>query len=148
MLPLKKAVKIIVLASLFIFLFVNGSIAKTFSLLSFQQARLSNVQARNEQTVKNSFVIQNNQHQEKTEFYRSVIQKANLEGFRLKNQDIILKFDEGFDVVLPSAQSLYNKGVKIVVNSYEKEFGSGFRIPKFSILEDGTLHASYEKAVK
>ncbi len=99
-------------------------------------------------TVENSIKIQNNRHQDKEEYYKALIYESNMEGYRLRNEDVILTFSEGFECVLYSANTLLNKGIKIDTASYQTEFSCKFILPVFSISEDRNIIATYVKVSK
>ena len=99
-------------------------------------------------TVKNSIKIQNNKFPDKEEFYKSSIYKADMESYRLRDKDVILAFSEGFECVMLSARYLANKGITIDVDSYQTNFSFNFKLPVFSIAENGNLIATYQKVGK
>lgn len=100
-----------------------------------------------QQTVPNSIEIKNNKHPEKEKYYKDLIYKADMENYRLKEKDVVLKFTEGFECVLLSAKSLAASGKHINTDSYQMEFPEGFIMPSFSISQNGTLIAGYTKSV-
>ena len=99
-------------------------------------------------TVEKSIKIQKNKHPDKEEYYKALIYESNMEGYRLRNEDVILTFSEGFECVLYSANTLLNKGIKIDTASYQTEFSSKFILPIFSISEDRNIIATYLKVSK
>jgi hypothetical protein len=100
-----------------------------------------------QQTAKNSITIQNNQHPEKEQYYKDLIYKADMENYRLKEKDVVLKFTEGFECVLLSAQKISKLGKSVSVESYKTEFTEEFVMPSFSISQNGTIMAAYPKVI-
>ncbi len=99
-------------------------------------------------TIKNSIKIQNNKFPDKEEFYKSSIYKADMESYRLREKDVVLIFSEGFECVMLSARSLANKGIMIDLDSYQTSFSFNFKLPVFSLAENGNLIATYQKVGK
>ncbi|MHB8260673.1 MAG: hypothetical protein ACYDCN_06665 [Bacteroidia bacterium] len=95
------------------------------------------------QTIPNSFKIINNNHPEKEAFYIASIEKANMENYRLKDKEVILKFDNGFECVMLSAKDLFMIGKSINAVNYQESFPINFSLPFFNILQDGHLMAKY-----
>ena len=96
------------------------------------------------QTIANSFKITNNRHPENETFYTSSILKADMEKYRLRDKEVTIKFENGFDCVMLSAKQLFLKGIKINALNYEEAFPVLFSMPVFSILQDGHLMAVYQ----
>jgi hypothetical protein len=99
-------------------------------------------------TLPNSIQIQNNSIKEKELFYLASIYKADMEAYRLKNTDVTVDFSNGFQCVLYSAEKLRSKGILVDINSYKEKFDERFRLPLFSVCEDGQLTALYPKVFK
>ena len=99
-------------------------------------------------TIKKSILIKNNKFPEKEEYYKAAIYKADMESYRLRDKDVVLTFAEGFECVMLSARSVANNGVAIDVDSYQKDFSFNFKLPVFSIGENGNLIATYKKVGK
>ena len=99
-------------------------------------------------THPNSFKIEKTNSSKKAQKYTSALLKANMESFRLRNEDVMLEFSEGFSCVLYSAASLSDKGTVLDVNSYRITFEKGYELPIFSISESGFIIAEYQKAFK
>ncbi len=118
--------------------------AFTFLLvLSCKMALLAQVT-----TIKNSIVIKNNHHPEKETFYKEAIYRSEMENFRLREKDVVLKFSDGFECVMLSAKTLKEKGENIDLNNYQMDFIPKFVLPIFTITQEGMLVASYEKVIK
>ena len=92
-------------------------------------------------------VISNNS-KEVNNFYISALAKANMENFRLKNEDVQIKFKEGVVCVLLSASKIKNTGITIELNSYKDQFDDNFILPVFSVTPDGYLLTEYKKKLK
>jgi hypothetical protein len=95
-------------------------------------------------TIPNSFVIKNNSGKVKDGLITSAITNANMESYRLKDKDVTLHFEEGFDCMLYSAKSLFVKGISIDANSYKSDFTERYKLPIFSISASGILIAKHE----
>jgi hypothetical protein len=83
----------------------------------------------------------------KDEFSKA-ISAANLETYRLKSKEVVLKFEEGFDCILVPAETLKKQGISINTQLYNTEYPDNYKLPLFSILKDGTLKATYESISK
>jgi hypothetical protein len=102
-------------------------------------------------TVDNSrekFILKGVASEEKLAFYKESISKANMESYRLREKEVIIQFEEGFECILPSAKQLIIKGYELDPNSYQLDFSNRFLMPVFQILADGQLVAKYEKVFK
>ncbi|HEX7413863.1 MAG TPA: hypothetical protein VF411_07430 [Bacteroidia bacterium] len=100
------------------------------------------------QTIPNSFKIINNQHPESEAFYIASITKASMENYRLKDKEVTLKFDNGFNCVMLSAKDLFRSGKSINASNYQESFPINFSLPVFNILQDGHLMAKYPNVGK
>jgi hypothetical protein len=100
------------------------------------------------QTIPNSFKLTNNLHTEKEAFYVASIEKADMEKYRLKDKEVTLKFENGFECTLFSAKELFMNGRSINAASYEESFPRRFMLPVFTILESGQLMARYQNMGK
>jgi hypothetical protein len=100
------------------------------------------------QTLPNSFKIKNSNHPENEVFYIASIEKANMEKYRLKDSDITLHFENGFDCVMISAKQLFLNGVTINASNYEEKFPVHYSLPVFNVLQDGQLMAVYSNIDK
>ncbi len=98
------------------------------------------------QTLPNSFKITNSRHPENEAFYYTSIEKADMEKYRLKDKEVTLKFENGFECVLFSAKELFMNGRNINAASYEENFPKKFTLPVFNMLESGQLVAIYPSA--
>ena len=95
------------------------------------------------QTITGSFKIIHNQHPEKEAFYIASVEKANMEKYRLKNQQVILKFENEFECVMLAAKELFVQGKKINLSQYEENFPKEYNLPVFTIISSGQLIAVY-----
>ncbi|HXD93241.1 MAG TPA: hypothetical protein VNX01_08510 [Bacteroidia bacterium] len=100
------------------------------------------------QTITGSFKLVNNRHPEQESFYISSITKADMEKYRLKDKEVTLKFENGFECVLFSAKELFMNGRNINAASYEESFPAKYSLPYFNILDSGQLMAVYESERK
>ncbi|MBS1647737.1 MAG: hypothetical protein JST67_10390 [Bacteroidetes bacterium] len=96
------------------------------------------------QTIPKSFTIANNNHPEKEAYYIQQIEKANMENYRLKSKDVVLKFENGFTCTMLSAKTLFTNGFQVNPANYPEEFPKDFSLPSMRILDDGTLYALYK----
>ena len=96
------------------------------------------------QTIPNSFKITNNRHPENAAFYTTSIEKANMENYRLRDKEVTITFENGFDCVMLSAKELFLKGTKLNAMNYEEKFAPLVSLPVFTILQDGHLMAVYQ----
>ena len=94
-----------------------------------------------EKTLPNSFEITGNYDKTKLDFYKSSILAASMEGYRLKEKDITIKFKEDFEVVIYSAKTLFLRGVNVDINNYKDEFPSEYTLPLFSVDVNGHILA-------
>lgn len=69
-----------------------------------------------------------------------------MEKYRLRDKEITLKFENGFDCVMMSAKQLFLKGVSVNAMNYEEKFAPLYTLPVFTILQDGHLMATYMNA--
>lgn len=99
------------------------------------------------QTIPNSFKITNNNHPENELFYVASISKADMEKYRLKNQDVTLHFENGFDCIMISAKQLFLNGININANNYPEKFPFHLSLPIFNVLESGQLMAVYNNTI-
>ncbi len=110
---------------------------------------LSIVVSFSQTTYKGSFVIKDLSDNSKLEFYTSAIEKSNFEKYRLQDQDVILKFKNGFALELSSVKSLKSKGLVINTDQYEKVKADDYQYPLFKISEEGIIvvmhHAKISK---
>jgi hypothetical protein len=121
---------------------------KKLLLVSFLASFLSvgYLQAQSKSTIE-TFTIQNNSDKSKSSFYKTSIEKADLETYRLRDKNVILKFSEGFECVLLSAFTLKNMGASIDVDTYKTDFSEEFKMPQFSIHESGIVKVAYTKTI-
>ncbi len=71
------------------------------------------------------------------------ISKANFENYRLLDHRVTLTFDNGFDIVLLSANEAQTLGLINNVSSYQATFLPKFQLPVFHMTADGKIGAAY-----
>ena len=77
---------------------------------------------------------------ENADYYQSVLEKASLESFRLRDADRALNFDNGFTVKLFSASKIVDLGIDVEIDSYpEKSTLKNSVAHIFSITDDGFI---------
>lgn len=118
----------------------KGLLISIICLLAFQGF------SQQKQTIPGSFSLIGVNDQEKKAFYTSSIEKADMEQFRLKETDVVLKFKEGFECILFSAKSLASKGID--ADHYSTSFGPNYTLPVFSVHSNGFLTAEFETKAK
>ncbi|MBS1623851.1 MAG: hypothetical protein JST83_07520 [Bacteroidetes bacterium] len=74
------------------------------------------------------------------------ITRGNYEGYRLKSQRNTLVFDNGFEVVLLSAEEAVGKGLLTSAAGYPDAFPAEFKMPVFHMTPDGRTTAAYAVA--
>ncbi len=92
-------------------------------------------------TIKGSFNINNAKDQTQVEFYKKSIEAADLEGYRLRDERVKIKFQNGFELEFLSANELLRLGIAVNVNEYQTKFADDFIMPSFNILPSGHLTA-------
>jgi len=92
-------------------------------------------------TIPNSFSILNNKNPEKAGFYKTSIEAADMEQYRLRDKRSRLIFDNGFEIELLSAKELFLKNQKININNYETALSQNAEPPVFAVLDNGHLTA-------
>ena len=108
-------------------------------LFSIMGLSISTGYAQQNQTISDSFSIIGEESQSKKEFYVQAIEKADMEQFRLRNDDVTLHFQNGFDCVLLSAKALVIKGVSVNPNLYVEKFAPKYILPVFTIQASGQI---------
>ena len=73
----------------------------------------------------------------------SFISKAKLESFRLQSNRNTLSFDNGFEIVLLSADEMVHLGLIGSSESYQPAFPADYRMPVFHVTPTGALTAGY-----
>lgn len=109
---------------------------------------LSNSFAQQNQTIPGSFSVIGEDDQTKRSFYVQSIEKADMEKFRLKNEDVALHFQNGFECVLFSAKSLIIKGISVNPNMYPEQFQPTYTLPVFTIQPSGQIVGEVSKFQK
>ena len=74
----------------------------------------------------------------------SSISKANFEALRLQNRRDTLTFDNGFQVVLLSANELLGRGVAITASTYLTALPVKYKKPVYHINTSGQISAAHE----
>jgi hypothetical protein len=73
----------------------------------------------------------------------SIICNSQFENFRLLNQRVTLNFDNGFDIILLSAQELQQLGLINDLSSYQQAFPPKYKLPVFHVNGKGQIAAAY-----
>ncbi len=92
-------------------------------------------------TIKDSFNLNNVKEKDKTEFFKKSIEASNLEGYRLRDKRVTIKFQNDFELELLSASEVSRLGIAINLNEYKSDFSSDFIMPIFNILPSGHITA-------
>ncbi len=71
------------------------------------------------------------------------ISKISFENYRLQDKQVTLKFDNGFDIVLLSANQVQSQGLISNAASYPAAFTPKFKLPVFHMTPDGKVSAAY-----
>ena len=71
------------------------------------------------------------------------ITRGNYEGYRLKSEKTTLVFDNGFEIVLLSADEAAGKHLIPGSAGYPDAFPAGFKMPVFHMTPDGRVSAQY-----
>jgi hypothetical protein len=98
-------------------------------------------------TIPNSFIISGNMTATQKAFYIKSIEAADMEQFRLQQQNVVLKFKNGFVIELLSAKELVVKGIapNLDINLYVRGYvNPNYRPPLFEILSSGQLSAEIQ----
>lgn len=101
-----------------------------------------------QKTVPGSFKIANNNRPENEAFYKTSIEKADMEQFRLKDKEVTLEFENGFQCVLMSAKEVFIKGGSIRPDDYQDNFPMTYSLPLFDIAQNGLIMAKSKKLDK
>ena len=92
-----------------------------------------------QKTIPGSFKIINNTHPENEAFYIASIEKADMEQYRLKDENVSLTFTNGFVLELLSAKAVFIKQAQIDPTSYKTSNPNNYDLPVFTIQTDGWL---------
>lgn len=102
-----------------------------------------------QQTVSGSFKIINSTNKDKESFYVSSIENAEMEVYRLKNKEVTLHFENGFDCVLMSAKELYLINDKINPSLYnDLNLMEDISSTTFFITDSGLIKAKLSQVGK
>ena len=101
-----------------------------------------------QKTISGSFKITNNMHPENETFYLTSIGKANMEKFRLRDKEVTLEFENGFQCVLLSAKEVFIRGGSIKPDDYQDNFPMTYTLPLFNISQSGLIMAQSKKLDK
>lgn len=96
------------------------------------------IYAQQNKTIPGSFVILNNNHPEKEDFYKKSIEAASMEQYRLRDSRVRLEFENGFELELYSAKELFINNPSLILNNYPVKHGND-KMPVFGILSTGHL---------
>lgn len=100
-------------------------------------------------TIKGSFKIINSTDKEKEAFYVSSIENADMEVYRLKNKEVTLHFENGFDCILISAKDLYLIDNKINPSQYnDTTLMEDISLTTFFITDSGLIKAKLSQVGK
>ena len=127
---------------------VSNYLKKRSILISVMVLWLSNGIAQQNQTIPGSFSIIGEDNQTQKTFYVQSIEKADMEKFRLRNEDVALHFQNGFECVLFSAKSLIIKGINVDPNLYPDQFKATYTLPVFTIQPSGQIVGEVSKFQK
>lgn len=116
-----------------------------FSILWFWA---SNNFAQQNQTLPGSFSVIGETSEVKKTFYIQSIENADMEKFRLRNEDVALHFNNGFECIMLSAKSLIIKGINVNPNLYKEKFDPMYTLPVFTIQSSGQIVAEVSKFEK
>lgn len=100
---------------------------------------ISDAYAQQNHTIPGSFSLIGEDNQAKKTFYVQSIESADMEKFRLRNEDVALHFQNGFECVLFSAKSLIVKGIDVNPNLYQEKFAPTYVLPVFTIQPSGQI---------
>jgi|GEM_PF-1139483 hypothetical protein len=92
-----------------------------------------------QKTISGSFKIISNTHPENEAFFIASIEKANMEQYRLKDENVNLTFTNGFVLELFSAKSVFIKQGQIDPTSYKTSTLENYDLPVFFIQPDGWI---------
>lgn len=95
-----------------------------------------------------AFVITGNRNAENTERYIEALNKADMSNYRLQDKRVRITFTSGVEIELLSAKELAEKGMKIEVAGFLKEFDTGYQLPQFSLDGNGHILALYQPRIK
>ena len=73
----------------------------------------------------------------------SFISKAPFENYRLRNRRDTLTFDNGFKIVLMSANEMAQLGLINNTSSYQEAFPANYKLPVFHLTPQGWVMAAY-----
>lgn len=73
----------------------------------------------------------------------SFIPKLSFENYRLQTKRVTLTFDNGFDIVLYSANEIQALGLIYNAAAYPEAFDPKFKLPVFHMIPDGRVSAAY-----
>ena len=103
-----------------------------FSVMSFGQTPLHSFQCH----IKSAQALSEDQ-------IAQYITKGNYENYRLQNRRTVLTFDNGFEIVMLSANEAQAAGLITNAAAYQTEFRPKFKMPVFHMTPDGRVSAAY-----
>ena len=71
------------------------------------------------------------------------ISKLSFENYRLLNNKTTLVFDNGFDIILLSANDANSAGLIKDISTYAENFPRDFKLPIFHMTDNGNVGAGY-----
>ena len=71
------------------------------------------------------------------------ISKLSFENYRLQDKQVTLTFDNGFEIVLLSANEAQTLGLISNASAYQTAFLPKFKLPVFHMVSDGRVSAAY-----
>lgn len=88
---------------------------------------------------KNGYSIVGLTDASKLDYYVGIVNKIDFEQYRLRSEQVTIKFRNGFSVELASAESLALTNSSVMPTNYVIKHSDGFLLPEFKIMDDGTL---------
>lgn len=73
----------------------------------------------------------------------TLVSRVNLEKYRLKDKRATLVFDNGFEIILLSANEIVPLGIIKDASAYPTVYPSGFRLPSFHLTPYGRIEMEY-----
>jgi len=99
-------------------------------------------------TISSTYKLEAKTLKQVKSYYANALDKANMESYRLKNDDVVISFKDGAKCILYSASRMSNQGMKINLSDYKNKFPEEFTLPIFSVHQSGHLLADYKKKLK
>lgn len=96
-------------------------------------------------TTKSAYRITSNTSKFDNNYVLESLEKANMENYRLRNENVEISFKEGITCVLVSATELSKTDNTVDISNYKERFANEYSIPTFRIGANGSLLAEYSK---